>query len=77
MKGLIIFDFDGVLADSFNTFYPLLRDAMKDAGLSLTPDQYRNLFMGNVHQGIKEFVGDDKKYRTAMEFRNSNYDKYY
>ncbi len=77
MKSLIIFDFDGVLADSFNTFYPLLRDAMKHAGLSLTPDQYRNLFMGNVHQGIKEFTKDDKKYETAMEFRNSNYDKYY
>ena len=76
-KSLIIFDFDGVLADSFDTFYPLTRDNMKHIGLSLTLDQYRNLFMGNAHQGFKEFIRDDKKYHMFMEFRNSNYDKYY
>lgn len=77
LKKLIIFDFDGVLADSFNTFYPLLRDAMKHIDLPLTPNQYRNLFADNFHQGLKDFIGDDKKYKVAMEFRSSNYDKYY
>ena len=76
-KKVIIFDFDGVLADSFDTFYPLLRDTMKRIGLSLTSSQYRDLFIGNVHQGLKNFIGDDNKYEAAMEFRNSNYDKYY
>ncbi len=76
-KKIIIFDFDGVLADSFNTFYPLLRDAMKSAGLSLTKNQYRNLFTGNVHQGFKDFTNDERKYEAAMKFRSSNYDKYY
>lgn len=76
-KYLIIFDFDGVLADSFDMFYPLIRDSMKHVDLSLTPDQYRDFFIGNVHQGIKNFIGNDKKHEIAMEFRNSNYDKYY
>ncbi len=74
---LIIFDFDGVLADSFDTFYPLMRDVMKHVGLSLSPDQYRDFFIGNVHQSIKELINNDQKYSVAMEFRNSNYDKYY
>lgn len=74
---LVIFDFDGVLADTFHTFYPLLRDSMKYIDLLLTPNQYRDFFIGNVHLGLKGFIGNDEKYKIAMEFRNSNYDKYY
>lgn len=77
MKKLIIFDFDGVLADSFETFYPLIRDAMKQIGLSLTRKQYSDFFMGNVHMAFKNFIGDEKKYLIFSEFRKSNYDKYY
>lgn len=73
----IIFDFDGVLADSFDTFYPLIRDAMNYTGLSLTPDQYRNFFVSNVHQGFKDFINNEEKYLTFKEFRSTNYDKYY
>lgn len=74
---LLIFDFDGVLADTFDTFYPLIRDAMKSIGLSLAPDQYRNFFISNVHQSLKDFIGDDKKHQAFVEFRNSKYDEYY
>lgn len=74
---LIIFDFDGVLADSFSAFYLLIRDAAKHIGLSITPDQYRNFFMGNVHQSFKDFIKDPDKYSKFFEFRNSNYNKYY
>src|SRR3989344_106985 len=76
-KKLIIFDFDGVLADSFDTFYLLIKDGMKQAGFSFTPDQYRNLFIGNVHQGFKDFINDKKKYLAFSEFRKAHYDKYY
>lgn len=76
-KGLIIFDFDGVLADSFDTFYSLIRDSMTKVGLSLTPDQYRDLFIGNVHKGFRDLIKNENKYSTFLEFRNSNYDKYY
>lgn len=77
IKKLIVFDFDGVLADSFNTLYPLLRATMRSVGISLTPDQYRDFFMGNIHQSFKDFINNDKKFEIAKEFRNSNYDKYY
>lgn len=74
---LIIFDFDGVLADSFDSFFPLIRDSMKTVGLSLTPNQYRSFFMGNVHQGFMDFINDEEKYSVFSEFRKNNYDKYY
>src|SRR3990167_8726887 len=76
-KNLIIFDFDGVLADSFETFYPLIRDGMEHIGLRLTRIQYRDFFLKNVHQGFKDFIKDEDKYSIFSEFRTKNYDKYY
>jgi len=76
-KKVIIFDFDGVLVDSFDAFYPLIRDGMKKIGLPFTPDQYRNLFIGNVHRGFKDFINNKNKYEIFKEFRTANYDKYY
>lgn len=76
-KNLIIFDFDGVLADSFDTFYPLIRDGMKQIGLPFTEQHYRNFFVGNVHQGFKDFIKDERKYLIFKEFRSANYDGYY
>ncbi len=73
----IIFDFDGVLADSFGAFYPLLRDGMAHIGLDLTQNQYRDFFIGNIHQSFKNAIGDERKYSALMEFRKNNYDKYY
>jgi|SRR3989344_844186 len=76
-KHLIILDFDGVLADSFDTFYLLIKAGMRQVGLSFRPDQYRDLFVGNVHQGFKDFINNKKKYLAFSEFRKTNYDKYY
>lgn len=74
---LIIFDFDGVLADSFDTFFPLIRDAMKNVNIDLTENQYRDLFIGNVHKGFRDLIKDNEKYSAFLEFRKTNYDKYY
>ena len=76
-KKLLIFDFDGVLADSFDSFYPLIKDSMASIGLSLTQDQYRKFYLGNVRQGFKDFINNDIKYQTFSKFRADNYDKYY
>lgn len=77
MKKVIIFDFDGVLADSFETFYPLIKDCMSHIGLSLSPDQYRNFFIGNVHKKVAEFIDNKEKHLAFLKFRKENYDKYY
>ncbi len=73
----IVFDFDGVLVDSFRTFYPLIRDSMNHAGFKLTQGQYRNFFVGNVHEGFKNYINDNKKHLSFSKFRKDNYDKYY
>ncbi len=77
MKKVIIFDFDGVLADSFDTFYPLVEDAMEQIGLSITPKKYRDLFIDNVHKGFKNLIKNKKKLGKFLEFRRTHYDKYY
>jgi len=76
-KDLIIFDFDGVLADSFDYFYALNRDGMKHVGLSFTKEDYRNLFIDNVHRGFKDFINNNQKYLAYSEFRKANYDRRY
>lgn len=77
MIKLIIFDFDGVLADSFEQFYSLIKESMRRAGLNLTRVQYRNFFIENVHKSFKGFIDNDKKYEIFMKFRNYKYDQYY
>ncbi len=76
-KKVIIFDFDGVLADSFDYLYSLIKDGMKHIGLSFTKDQYRDLFIGNIHQGFKNFINDEIKYPAFAEFRKANFDRNY
>ena len=76
-KGLLIFDFDGVLADTFDTFYPLIRDSMSSIGFKLGPNQYKELFIGNVHSGYRDFIKNDKKLAAFLKTRKTNYDRYY
>ena len=73
----IIFDFDGVLADSFEMFYSLISQSMYLAGLTISRTQYRNLFLGNIHEEFKKFLKTDEKYKLFSNFRSSNYDRYY
>ena len=76
-KGLLIFDFDGVLADTFDTFYPLIRDSMSSIGFKLGPNQYKELFIGNVHSGYRNFIKNEKKLAAFLKIRKTNYDHYY
>lgn len=74
---LLIFDFDGVIADSFGCFYPMIRDGMASVGISISEEEYRNLFLQNVHRGFKDFINDDTKYRKFLDYRKKHYTDYY
>lgn len=74
---LIIFDFDGVLADSFRQLYALNKMAMAKVGVGLAEDQYRSFFMGNVHAGFKKFIDDRTLYEKFSAIRRRNFNKYY
>src|SRR3989338_9580099 len=76
-NNVIIFDFDGVFADSFDTFYPLIRDGMGSVGFKLSSSQYKEFFIGNVHSGYRNFIKDKKKLAAFLKIRKANYDHYY
>lgn len=76
-KELIIFDFDGVLADSFNAVYPLIRNAMNSVGINLSEESYRNLFFENVHSGFKKLITNESDYEKFKLFRSDHFDRYY
>lgn len=73
----IIFDFDGVLADSFETLFSLNSDALRLIGRSLTRKDYRALFSGNIHHGLRRLIDDDDARTKFNRFKKSNFSKYY
>lgn len=74
---LIIFDFDGVLADSFRQLYALNKMAMAKVGVGLAEDQYRGFFIDNVHAGFKKFLNDRAVYENFSVIRRRTFNKYY
>lgn len=76
-KNIIIFDFDGVLADTFELFYLLIRDSMEKIGIPLSKSGYRELFKDNVHAGFKKLIANTKRYESFRTIRKKNYNKYY
>ncbi len=76
-KGVIIFDFDGVLADSFEALYKINALAFRAQGKKLTKTQYRNFFINDFNEGVKKFCGDEKKYEKLTNFRKKIKEKYY
>lgn len=53
-RKFILFDFDGVIADSFALSYDVARITHPEA--NLTADGYRELFEGNVYEAIKKTI---------------------
>ena len=53
---LVIFDFDGVIADSEVLSLGTLRDALSDRGLPMPLDQVRARFLGKSLASISEYV---------------------
>lgn len=76
-KGVIIFDFDGVLADSFRILYKMNALAFGTLGKRLTKEQYRGFFINDFNESLKEFCGDEKNYEKlrnfTKEFKEKNY----
>ena len=52
---VIMFDFDGVIADSFDVFYPALVQTLREGGYSCirNPAEFRALFDTNFCQGLE------------------------
>lgn len=67
---LIIFDFDGVLVDSFDAWYKINACAFKKTlGKNLARKQYRDFFMADLNKGLKKFAKDEKNYQKLKAFK--------
>ena len=53
---LVIFDFDGVIADSEVLSLGTLRDALADSGLPKPHEQVRSLFLGKTLTSIQHYI---------------------
>lgn len=76
-KGAIIFDFDGVLADSFEVLYKMNALAFEAQGKKLTKTQYRNFFIKDFNESLKKFCGNEKSYGKLTDFKKRFKEKHY
>lgn len=64
----VIFDFDGVLLDSYHMYFTVNQHAAKSIGRDLREQEYRDWFMDSVRVARRAFVGSDEtnqRYETA------------
>lgn len=76
-KKVIIFDFDGVLADSFDLLYRLNALASEAIGKKMSRKQYRDFFTGDLVKKFQEFCGGHKNYEKFCDFKKNIYWKHY
>ena len=69
MNRIIIFDFDGVLADSLDSLFALNLEAAKEIGKSLTQEQYLSGFEGHINERLADALDltDDEQDRFVSE----------
>lgn len=71
-KRIIVFDFDGVLADSFFVWFKVVREAFASIGLELTSDQYLEFYEQNVKEGQRAMIGDKQKFQKVQSHIREN-----
>lgn len=73
----VIFDFDGVLADSFQGLYRLNAFAFHKVGVPFHEIDYRRLFIGNIHRRLKRLIQDERKRQACLDIKKTYFGKYY
>lgn len=73
----VVFDFDGVLADSFDCLYSLNKKALVLVGIDLPIDKYRDFFNSNFHSALKSYVKEPASYEKVLKFRRKNFKSHY
>lgn len=76
-KKLIIFDFDGVLADSFEPLYRLNALASEAIGKKMSHRQYKNFFTGNLAEKFRKFCANHENYEKFCDFKKNIYWEHY
>lgn len=72
-KKFLLFDFDGVLTDSFNEAYSVTKSIRP---WITTEDEYRDLFMGNVYEVLASHEKSDARLLTTQA-EDGFFEKYF
>ena len=56
MKKIVLFDFDGVIADTFDICYDIVAGTHR----SLTKDEFRGFFEGNIYEAEEKLIKEGK-----------------
>jgi len=78
MKKLILFDFDGVLSDSFNSLYEINRLGTEHIGKTITPEEYKACFFGPLHKELKKKLElSEAEAQAYLEYKVSIFPQHY
>ncbi|MCF7843472.1 HAD hydrolase-like protein [Candidatus Gracilibacteria bacterium] len=78
MNKLIIFDFDGVLADSLQVVFKMNQEAIASVNRSITIEEYASCFEEHINKRLAELLGlTDKQKHDMVEFKSTLFPKYY
>lgn len=78
MKKLVIFDFDGVLSDSFTNVYALNESASNFVSKEMSENDFKAMFFGKFHQNLKNFLSlNEKDWNKFIEYKYKIYQNYY
>lgn len=78
MEKLVIFDFDGVIVDSFDVWYKINAYAFRRAlDKNLTRNQYRDCYMNELNNGLKALASGKKAYQKLKNFKNAHREEFF
>lgn len=75
---LIVFDFDGVLADSFLDVYSINRLAAEHVSVVINEDDFRGMFKGKFHHNLQNFLNlKVEDWNKFLLYKYDIYNDYY
>jgi len=74
-KKILLLDFDGVILDSLPIVVGVYNNLLKKYQISkqFTEDEFRNLFLGNFHDGLTKIIKDKKIREKILEEKTKAY----
>lgn len=78
MSRVIIFDFDGVLADSVDVVFKMNQEAVSILDKTLTMEEYRSCFEDHINKRLASLLGlNEEEKQKMVDFKAEIYPRYY
>jgi len=75
---LIVFDFDGVLADSFSNLYTINKLSAEFVNRKISEEDYIKMFSGKFHHNLYNFLDlNEEELNKYLEYKYKIFNKYY